>query len=285
MSTSPGRRPLPARPSWRPVVMGVVNVTPDSFSDGGQWLDPDAAVQRGMLLLAEGADILDVGGESTRPGATRPVETEELRRVIPVITALADAGATVSVDTMRTPVAEAAVRAGASIVNDVSGGLADPQMAALVAGLGVGFIAMHWRGHSVDMQRRARYDDVVRDVMAELGSRRDELLAAGIHPDSLVLDPGLGFAKLPEHNWRLLAHLGELESLGHRVLVGASRKTFLGTVGRTEAEGPRTMADRDVATAATSVLCARAGVWGLRVHDVRSTIDALQVLDAWERAR
>lgn len=283
---TPSERPcLPSRPSWRPVVMGVVNVTPDSFSDGGQWLDADAAVQRGLLLLAEGADVLDVGGESTRPGATRPVETEELRRVIPVITALADAGATVSVDTMRAQVAEAAVKAGASIVNDVSGGLADPLMAALVAGLGVGFIAMHWRGHSADMQSRARYADVVTDVMGELARRRDALVASGIDPDALVLDPGLGFAKLPEHNWGLLAHLAELESLGHRVLVGASRKTFLGTVGRTDAEVPRAMDDRDVATAATSVLCAQAGVWGLRVHDVRSTIDALQVLHAWERAR
>ena len=235
MATPSERPTLPSRPSWRPVVMGVVNVTPDSFSDGGQWLDADAAVQRGLLLLAEGA----------------------LRRVIPVITALADAGATVSVDTMRAQVAEAAVQAGASIVNDVSGGLADPQMAALVAGLGVGFIAMHWRGHSADMQSRARYADVVTDVMGELARRRDALVASGI----------------------------ELESLGHRVLVGASRKTFLGTVGRTDAEGPRAMDDRDVATAATSVLCAQAGVWGLRVHDVRSTIDALQVLHAWERAR
>lgn len=276
---------LPTRPADRPLVMGVVNVTPDSFSDGGRWLDPQAAVAHGTALLAHGADILDVGGESTRPGATRPLVEEELRRVLPVIQALAQAGAVVSVDTMRSAVAIAAVQAGATIVNDVSGGLADPGMGPAVADLGVGYIAMHWRGHSVDMQTRARYGDVVADVRAELMARVEALMAEGLDPRQLVLDPGLGFAKLASHNWALLAATAELvTSLGHPMLVGASRKAFLGAIGAGPDDPPRPAPDRDAATAATSVLLAQAGVWGLRVHDVRATMDALQVHAAWARA-
>lgn len=276
---------LPTRPAERPLVMGVVNVTPDSFSDGGRWLDPRAAVAHGTHLLAAGADILDIGGESTRPGATRPLVEEELRRVLPVIRELSASGAVVSVDTMRSTVAIAAVEAGASIVNDVSGGLADRGMGRAVADLGVGYIAMHWRGHSVDMQSRARYGDVVAEVRAELLDRVEALVADGIDPQRLVLDPGLGFAKLPGHNWTLLAATAELvNSLGHPLLVGASRKSFLGAIGQGPGEPPRPAPDRDAATAATSVLLAQAGVWGLRVHDVDATMNALQVHASWASA-
>lgn len=268
------------RPTGRPVVMGVVNVTPDSFSDGGEWFEPADAIEHGRLLMAQGADIIDVGGESTRPGAERPSVQEELRRVLPLIEVIATEGATVSVDTMRAVVAERALAAGASIVNDVSGGLADPDMVPLVAGAGVPFIAMHWRGHSTDMQTRAVYDDVVAEVCAELTERRDVLLAAGIDGADLVLDPGLGFAKLTHHNWAVLARLDALLQLGQPVLVGASRKTFLGRLGVPADAPPRPPAERDAATAATSVLAALAGVWGVRVHDVPSTRDALAVVSA-----
>lgn len=269
----------------RPLLMGVVNVTPDSFSDGGEWFEPAAAVAHGREVRAQGADVVDVGGESTRPGAQRPSVEEELRRVLPVIRALAEDGVVVSVDTMRAAVAEQALAAGAAIVNDVSGGLADPQMAPLVAEVGVPFIAMHWRGHSADMQSRASYADVVADVCAELGARRDALLDAGIRPEHLVLDPGLGFAKNPAHNWTLLAHLDALLALGHPVMVGASRKTFLGRIGVPADAPARPPAERDAATAATSVLAAQAGVWGVRVHDVPSTRDALAVVGAVQAHR
>lgn len=268
------------RPEGRPVVMGVVNVTPDSFSDGGEWFEPADAIEHGRLLMAQGADIIDVGGESTRPGAERPSVQEELRRVLPLIEVIATEGATVSVDTMRAVVAERALAAGASIVNDVSGGLADPDMVPLVAGAGVPFIAMHWRGHSTGMQTRAVYDDVVAEVCAELTERRDVLLAAGIDGADLVLDPGLGFAKLPHHNWAVLARLDALLQLGQPVLVGASRKAFLGRLGMPADRPPRPPAERDAATAATSVLAALAGVWGVRVHDVPSTRDVLAVVSA-----
>ncbi|MGL5864799.1 MAG: dihydropteroate synthase [Dermatophilaceae bacterium] len=258
--------------------MGVVNVTPDSFSDGGRWFDPAEAVLHGRQLAADGADLLDVGGESTRPGAQRPSVDEELRRVIPVVAALAEV-APVSVDTMRAEVAAAALDAGATVVNDVSGGLADPGMVPLVAGREVGFVAMHWRGHSADMQVRAVYDDVVADVCGELHARMTVLTAAGVPPERLVLDPGLGFAKTATHNWALLRALDRVVSIGPRVLVGASRKTFLGRVGR----GPddvRPALERDVATAVTTAHAARYGVWAVRVHDVRGTVDALDVAEA-----
>lgn len=265
------------------LLMGVVNVTPDSFSDAGLWLDPEVAIAHGLQLRAEGADILDVGGESTRPGATRPLVEEELGRVIPVITGLVAQGCVVSVDTMRAEVAAAALDAGAGLVNDVSGGLADPDMLGLVAARGVPYVAMHWRGHSTDMQSRAVYDDVVAQVRDELAKRAAAIRAAGVAADRLVLDPGLGFAKLAEHNWAVLAGLAQLHGLGHPLLVGASRKAFLGKVGRADGAA-RSPLERDVATAATSVYAAQAGVWAVRVHDVVGTRDALDVVAAMRAA-
>ncbi len=268
------------RTTDRTLVMGVVNVTPDSFSDGGEWFEPEAAVAHGLELMAAGADLLDVGGESTRPGAERPSPEEERRRILPVIAALAEAGAVVSVDTMRADVAGAAVEAGAELVNDVSGGLADPDMVPLVAGAGWPFIAMHWRGHSTRMQSLATYDDVVAEVCRELAERRDAILGAGLAEELLVLDPGLGFAKTAEHNWALMAALPELHDLGQPILLGASRKTFLGRLGGVDGAAPRPAADRDVETAATSVMAAMAGLWCVRVHDVASTVRSLAVVGA-----
>lgn len=265
--------------------MGVVNVTPDSFSDGGMWFTPEAGVAHGLELMEQGADILDVGGESTRPGAVRPSEEEELRRVIPVIRELSRHGARVSIDTMRAAVAAQAVEAGASIVNDVSGGLADADMARVVATAGVPFVVMHWRGHSDTMQSRASYDDVVSDVCRALSERVADLFDRGVGRDQLILDPGFGFAKLAEHNWSLLAHLDAVQSLGLPVLVGASRKTFLGRLGVLEGGAPRPPAQRDAATAATTVIAGLAGVWAVRVHDVASSVDALRVVAAVEAAR
>jgi dihydropteroate synthase len=260
-------------------VMGVVNVTPDSFSDGGRHLDPAAAVRHGRRLLDEGADLLDVGGESTRPGAARVSEDEERARVLPVVEGLAAAGAVVSVDTMRASVAAAALDAGATVVNDVSGGLADPAMLPLVAERRCPYVVMHWRGHSVDMQTRAEYGDVVRDVTAELTARRDAARAAGVDSDRLVLDPGLGFAKHAEHSWALVRALPALAGLGP-LLVGASRKGFLGTL-LTAADGtPRPADGRDAATAAVTVLAARAGAWAVRVHAVPASADAVRVVAA-----
>jgi dihydropteroate synthase len=264
----------------RTLVMGVVNVTPDSFSDGGEWFETDAAISHGLDLLADGADLLDVGGESTRPGADRPSLEEELRRVVPVVEALTTEGAIVSIDTMRAEVARQAVSAGATIVNDVSGGAGDREMVPWVARERLPFIAMHWRGHSIDMQARAVYDDVVAEVIQELADRRDALLEAGVDEELLVLDPGLGFAKTAEHNWALLAALPMLHELGHPVLVGASRKAFLGRVGLAPDAEPRPPAHRDVETAATSVMAAMAGVWCVRVHDVGSTVRSLAVVEA-----
>jgi len=271
-----------------PQVMGVVNVTPDSFSDGGLYADTPRAVAHARQLLADGADILDVGGESTRPGATRPLVEEELGRVIPVITALAQTGATVSVDTMRHQVAAAAVEAGARIVNDVSGGLADPEILRVVADTGATYVAMHWRAHADHMRDFATYDNpggVVRAVCDELGARVDAALAAGVPAERLVLDPGLGFAKRGEHNWQLLADLGPIKALGFPLLLGASRKSFLGTLLAGPDGAPRPVDGREAATTALSVVLAGEGVWGLRVHDVRSTRDALRVLDALDTAR
>ncbi len=269
-----------------PLVMGVVNVTPDSFSDGGRYDDPERAIAHGRELLAEGADILDVGGESTRPGATRPLLAEELDRVVPVIEALAAQGATVSVDTMRAEVADRAVAAGARIVNDVSGGLADPAILDVVARTGVTYVAMHWRAHSDRMQQFAQYDDgVVAAVRAELAERVAAIRAAGVRDDRIVLDPGLGFAKLPEHNWELVRHLDELADLGFPLLVGGSRKTFLGRLLEDAAGQPRPVGEREAAGVALSALLAAglggAPVWCLRVHDVRAHRDALAVAAQW----
>ncbi|MFJ6384551.1 dihydropteroate synthase [Kitasatospora sp. NPDC092039] len=286
MNDSPSFSLPPGLPRLeRCAVMGVVNVTPDSFSDGGMWHDPAKAIAHGLALRARGADLVDVGGESTRPGSRRVPEAEELRRVIPVVRELADAGVTVSVDTMRASVAERAVEAGAAIVNDVSGGLADPAMARVVAETGAPFVVMHWRGQSADMDRLAVYDDVVRDVVAELGDRVAALLAAGVKEDQLILDPGLGFAKTAEHNWALLGRLDALTALGRPVLVAASRKRFLGTLLADPATGElRPARERDDATAAVSVLSARAGAWAVRVHDVAGTADAVRVVAAWQHA-
>ncbi|CAA9416137.1 MAG: Dihydropteroate synthase [uncultured Nocardioides sp.] len=267
----------------RPRVMGVVNVTPDSFSDGGRFHETDAAIAHGLLLHADGADVLDIGGESTRPGATRPLVEEELARVVPVIGALAGAGAVVSVDTMRADVAAAALDAGATMVNDVSGGLADPDMLRLVAERDAPYVAMHWRAHATHMQQFATYDDgVVAGVRAELAGRVESMTAAGLRAERVVLDPGLGFAKHGEQNWQLLRGLDALEGLGLPLLVGASRKSFLGTLLAGSDGTPRPVDDREDAGTALCVLLAQRGVWGLRVHDVRATRDALAVWQAME---
>jgi dihydropteroate synthase len=274
---APLTRTLPARD--RCLVIGAVNVTPDSFSDGGRFYRPDEAIARGVAMLEAGADAVDVGGESTRPGALRVPEDEERRRVLPVIAELAAAGAVVSVDTMRARTAEAALEAGARVVNDVSGGLADPDMARVVAAAGVPYVAMHWRGPSADMRTRAVYADVVADVSAELRQRRDALVAAGVAPEQIILDPGLGFAKRPEHNWRLLAGLDTLLGLGHPVLIGASRKSFLGHL-LAEDGRPRPVGDREDATTAVTARAAAAGAWAVRVHEVRPSLDAARVATA-----
>jgi dihydropteroate synthase len=263
--------------------MGILNVTPDSFSDGGRWLEAVDAVAHGRDLLRDGADLLDVGGESTRPGAVRPDLDEELARVVPVVSALARAGAVVTIDTMRSDVARAAVEAGARGVNDVSGGLADAAMLGVVAELGVPLICMHWRGHSTVMEDLAVYDDVVAEVTDELRGRVDAALAAGIVREHLALDPGLGFAKTARHNWALLAGLDQLEAVGLPLVVGASRKAFLGPLLADEAGKPRPPAGRDDATAAISALVALRGAWCVRVHDVRRSRDAVAVATRWAR--
>jgi dihydropteroate synthase len=261
----------------RTLVMGVVNVTPDSFSDGGDWFDPAAAITHGMDLLSEGADIIDVGGESTRPGAVRPEVSEELRRVLPVVRDLAAAGACVSIDTMRAAVAEPAIAAGALLVNDVSGGRSDPGMLRLVADTGVCFVCMHWRGHSEDMQSKATYADVVAEVIAELRSQLEEADRAGIATDKLIIDPGFGFAKTGEHNWQLLDRLEEFDVLGRPMLAGVSRKAFLGRLLANADGDPRPAKQRDDATTALITVLALRGVWGVRVHSVRASRDAIAV--------
>jgi dihydropteroate synthase len=261
-------------------VVGVLNVTPDSFSDGGRYVDEAAAVAHGRELLADGADVVDVGGESTRPGAGRVDADEEIRRVQPVVAALAGLGAVVSIDTMRRKTAEAALAAGAQIVNDVPGGLADPDLPRLVAEHGVPYVVMHWRAHSVEMAAHAGYDDVVAEVCAALCRRMDAVVAAGVHPDQVVLDPGLGFAKQAGHNWSLLAHLDRLVALGPPVLVGASRKSFLGSLLAGPDGVPRSVEARDDASAAVTAIAAAAGVWGVRVHSVRASADAVRVAAA-----
>ena len=271
----------------RCLVMGVVNVTPDSFSDGGQWFGADAAIAHGLELAGQGADIVDVGGESTRPGAQRISPEEELRRVGPVVTELVRGGVPLSIDTMRARVAEFALEAGARLVNDVSGGLADPEMPRLVAAAGVGYVVVHWRGHSHDMYARAVYGDVVREVREELAGRVDAVVAAGVDPARIVVDPGLGFGKRPEHNWPLLAGLADLAVLGGHtfpVLVGASRKRFLGALLAGPDDAPRPFSDCDEATVATTALAAAAGAWGVRVHEVPGNADAVRVAAAWRAA-
>ncbi|WP_151525774.1 dihydropteroate synthase [Serinicoccus kebangsaanensis] len=262
--------------------MGVVNVTPDSFSDGGRWLDADAAVARGQELVAQGAELVDVGGESTRPGSTRPTEQEELDRVLPVVSALAQRGYAVSVDTMRAGVAEAAVEAGAALVNDVSGGLGDARMGPMIAATGARYVVMHWRGLLTDATATHHYDDVVAEVCSELSARVDALLHQGVATEQLVLDPGFGFSKDADHNWSLLAGLDRVVALGLPVLVGTSRKRFLGRLSSRPGVAPpgaelTPPEQRDAATAATSLLAAQAGAWAVRVHEVPPTRDALAV--------
>jgi len=265
-------------------IMGIVNVTPDSFSDGGRFLAADAAIAHGRALRAEGAHILDVGGESTRPGAGRVPAAEEQARVLPVVAALAADGATVSIDTMNASTARAAVDLGARIVNDVSGGLADPDMLAVVAASGADVVLQHWRGPSAHMYAHAAYDDLARDLVHELEARLRAAADAGISPDRVILDPGIGFGKHGAQNWEALRALDRIVAIGPRVLVGTSRKRFLAEA--LAAASPDRDPDvptprRDLATAVTSVLAAQAGAWAVRVHDVAATRDALTVRTRW----
>lgn len=265
-------------------VMGVVNVTDDSFSDGGRYRDPDRAVEHARALLADGASIIDVGGESTRPGAIRVDSGLETARIAPVVKELAAQGVTVSIDTMHASVAQVALDSGASIVNDVSGGRADPDMARVVADAGVPWVLMHWR--SVQATRPhdvPPYRDVVAEVRDELLAAVDNAVSAGVEPANLIIDPGLGFAKAPHHNWVLLHSLSELVATGIPVLVGASRKRFLGALLAAPDGTPRPPDGRETATAVISALSALNGAWGVRVHDVRSSVDALKVVGAWQR--
>lgn len=270
----------------RCVVMGVINVTPDSFSDGGRFASSAQAIAHGRELAAEGADIIDIGGESTRPGAVRVSADEEAARVLPVIEALSADGIAVSVDTMRSSVASAAVEAGASLINDVSGGLADDQMLSVAASTGSPIVLMHWRAHSDRMDEFTHYDDVVAEVCTHLELRRDAAVAAGIAADQIVLDPGLGFAKLSMHNWALLHDMAALLALGQPVLIAASRKRFLGAALVDPAGAPRPVEARTAATDAVSAIAAANGAWGVRVHSIPGTLDAVRIAanyrDPWQ---
>ena len=262
------------------VVMGVVNVTPDSFSDGGRYSSVDDAVAHALQMCAQGADLIDVGGESTRPGAERVEADVEARRVLPVISALAERGVAVSVDTYRAAVAEAALAAGAMAINDVSGGLGDPDMARVARDARCPWILMHWRGHSKIMRQLAKYDDVVADVRRELLQRVDAAQHAGVEPSRIVLDPGLGFAKTAEHDWALLAHLSDFVALGFPVLIGASRKSFLGRLLAAPDGTPRPVGERESATLAITTYAALHGAWGVRVHSVGPNVDAAATVAA-----
>ncbi|MEB3048390.1 dihydropteroate synthase [Mycolicibacter sp. MYC123] len=265
-------------------IVGVVNVTADSFSDGGSYLSADRAVEHGAALAAAGAAIIDVGGESTRPGAVRVDPQAEAQRVVPVVKALAAQGITVSIDTMNADVARAALDCGARIVNDVSGGRADPAMAPLLASSGARWVLMHWRPVDPgDPHRVPDYRDVATEVRADLLAAVDAAVAAGVDPANLILDPGLGFAKTAQHNWTLLHALPQLVGTGIPVLVGASRKRFLGTLLSGADGAPRPPAERETATAVISALAGLHGAWGVRVHDVRASVDALRVLEAWSQ--
>lgn len=273
---------LTAQPGTGVRVMGVVNVTQDSFSDGGKFIDTGRAVEHGLALVAAGATIIDVGGESTRPGATRIAPEVEVDRVVPVIRELAAQGITISIDTMHGDVARAALEAGAHIVNDVSGGRADPGMAAVVGEAKVPWVLMHWRAVDADNPHRVpEYRDVVAEVRTELLAAVDAAVSAGVAPDRLIIDPGLGFAKTAEHNWALLRALPELVATGIPVLVGASRKRFLGTLLAAADGSPRPPDGRETATAVISALAGLHGAWGVRVHDVEASVDALKVMQAW----
>ena len=259
--------------------MGVLNITPDSFADGGRYLEYEAAINRAKEMIAEGVDIIDVGGESTRPGAPRISSDEERDRTIPVITELHALGAKISIDTTRSEIASAAIAAGATIVNDVSGGLADLQMATLIAkNPTVQYIAMHWRGESENMQERAIYKDVVQEVRHELQERVDALIKIGVNPEQIILDPGIGFAKTGEHNWELLRNIDRLQLLGYPILIGVSRKRFLGDL-----VGAPAPDDRESATIAITAEMARKGVWAVRTHSVKPHLDAIKVIEELKR--
>ena len=259
----------------RTLVMGILNVTPDSFADGGRHFDFESAINRAKEMISEGVDVIDVGGESTRPGADRVTEEIERDRVIPVITELAELGVTLSIDTTRANIAQAAIGAGATIVNDVSGGLADSKMAALIASNPtIQYVAMHWRGHSKDMQKAAEYKNVVSEVRDELEHRVIALTKSGVLPEQIILDPGIGFAKTSEHNWELLKNIDRLNLLGFPVLVGVSRKRFLGDL-----LGAPSADDRESASIALTTYLAKAGVWGVRTHSVKPHRDAIAVVE------
>jgi dihydropteroate synthase len=262
----------------RTLVMGVLNVTPDSFSDGGRFNDPTIATNHAFQMINDGADIIDIGGESTRPGSDRISVQEELDRVLPVISALADSGVAISIDTMRVEVARSAVAAGACMINDVSGGKADPDMLGYVATLDTPYILMHWRGPSNIMNTLTDYNDVVADVASEINQQVEVALAAGIARERIVIDPGIGFAKTVDQNWPILKHLEVLEGLGLPILMGASRKKFLGDLLAKDGI-PRDSDERESATTAISTLMAVRGIWAVRVHDVKSSSDAISVVD------
>ncbi|CAB4703443.1 unannotated protein [freshwater metagenome] len=266
-------------------MMGVLNVTPDSFSDGGSHFEVTSAIAHGIKMQREGADVIDVGGESTRPGSTRIEAQEELHRVLPVVSALVAAGVHVSIDTMRAEVARECVIAGACIVNDVSGGLADQAMYAAVAQLDVPYVIMHWRGHGSVMNSLASYADVSAEVFSEINERLVAATVAGVNPEAIIIDPGLGFSKEPDDNWQVLNQLAGLVDLGYPVLIGASRKRFLGSLLAASTGEPRDLAERDAATNAISAIAAATGVWGVRVHNVQSAVDAVLVGQAWARGR
>ncbi|WP_211168071.1 dihydropteroate synthase [Brevibacterium sp. 'Marine'] len=261
-------------------IMGVLNVTPDSFSDGGLWFDHDRAVAHGLELVAAGADIIDVGGESTRPGSARVDEAEELRRVVPVVRELAAAGAVISVDTMRARVAADSLAAGAHIINDVSAGQSDPTMLSVAAESGAPIVLMHWRGYLDQASATFHYDDVVAEVIAELRTRIDEAIDVGVKPANIIVDPGLGFSKNAEHNWQLLASLDEFAALDHRLLVAASRKRFIASLLSPDDPKRAEQAAKDQATATISAISAQAGAWAVRVHDPAISAVACKVIAA-----
>ena len=264
----------------RTLVMGIINITPDSFSDGGESAGTESAVMRGIQMIREGVDIIDIGGESTRPGASRISPEEEKARVLPVLRALADYDTVLSIDTMRAEVAEEAIAAGASIVNDVSGGLADSDMPRLIADVRVPYVVMHWRGFSDSMQKLAVYEVTAKEVRHELAERIEKLTKAGVEIDQIILDPGLGFAKESDHNWDVLQAIESFEKLKRPLLVGASRKRFLGRL-LNDGEGDRDVKEREAATIAVTTMLAERKVWGVRVHNVRDSRDAIEVVKRW----
>lgn len=280
--------PLPGLghlPTDRTLIMGIVNVNPDSFSDGGRWASHEDAVARAKEMVAAGADIIDVGGESTRPGSQRITAEQELGRVLRVVQNLVDAGITVSVDTIHAATAAACIDSGAAIINDVSGGLADPLMGRVIATAGrpIAYVCQHWRGTPETMDQLTDYGhDVTGGVLSELKQRIADLLEVGVDPESIILDPGLGFAKTPQQSWRLLAELHRFTATGHPVLVGASRKRFLASVASVDEHAENPATSRDAATAAVSALAAKAGAWAVRVHEVAANLDAVRVAKAWK---